>query len=150
MSDDRRDADRENMVSLRHYCESLFTMYTKNHEHTHVLIAQTVEATRESMEKRLSEMNNLRAQVLEERGGLATKEWVLALVSKTDASIYSMEKGLLKLETIESIATKANISASLAKEASDKALTQSRRSTLVSILGPAAAVIAALIALLKP
>ena len=75
MSDERR-GDRENMVSLHYHIDRLFSEYKEAHAREHELIADGVDRARSAMDKRLDAMNELRAQILEERGGLATKEWV--------------------------------------------------------------------------
>lgn len=79
------------VVSLRDYFASLMQQYKEAHAREHVLIAEGVERTRVAMGRRLDAMNELRAQILEERGGLATKEWVTAKVVDIENSLDAHE-----------------------------------------------------------
>ncbi len=64
----------DNIVSLKHYFETILTQYKEAHEREHALLADSVTHTKENLDLRLIGMNQFREQINSERGKYLTND----------------------------------------------------------------------------
>ena len=91
------DQQMDNMVSLRHYVETLMAQYKHHHAREHELLAESVEHARGAIDARLQSMNEFRAQILSERGTMMLRETYETRHEAVEKRIGALEKGQARL-----------------------------------------------------
>jgi hypothetical protein len=89
-------------ITLKQYFETLMEQYKQAHAREHVLLAESVEQTKENLELRLESMNQFRAQILSERGTMVTLEKFDSKMSEIDkVNKLKTESDNIRIGTME-------------------------------------------------
>jgi hypothetical protein len=91
------DTGYDTRIELRHYIEALYNQYVEHHVREHELLSEAAEHARKAMEVRLENMNLFRAQVLEERGLMVTREKHDAIIGSLERRIGTLEKAIANM-----------------------------------------------------
>lgn len=110
-------------VTIREHIEQLFAAYRDAHRREHELLEKDVERARHVVDTRLETMNELRAQILSERGMFRTAE-VCEAQMKSHATLID------RLESVNDVLS--------GKIAAEKATTRS----LIAVVGIGVSVLA--------
>lgn len=88
----------QDYVTLREYIERLFHDYAEAHQREHALTERAMERAREVVDARLEGMNELRNQLLSERGTYVRRELFDGQMEAQSRRIEQLERGESNLQ----------------------------------------------------
>ena len=100
--------DGQDVISIRHYFETLLQHYCDAHQKEHALMAENTALAKEAMDNRMHMLNQFREQMQNERGVFITNDkfeikhealttLVMGRIEYIEKRLVEMEKGMANL-----------------------------------------------------